>query len=113
MPRVSATSLHLPESFRQVGPSGAQQAAIERAESQLAEGARLIAKQKQQIAEMLADGLDVRRYRDALTRFEEAHRQCDAFLRLLKQQFMSPRHCRVIRIVTAEQSDRRGGDGPA
>ncbi len=39
--RVSATSFHLPESFRQVGPSGPQQAAIERAESQLAEGARL------------------------------------------------------------------------
>jgi len=91
--RVSATSFHLLEGFRQVGPSRAQQAAIERAESQLVEGARLIAKQKQQIAKMLADSLDVRRYREALTHFEEAHRQCDAFLRLLKQQFMPPRRC--------------------
>lgn len=94
MTRVSATSFLLPEGFRQVGPSGPQQAAIERAESQLAEGARLIARQEQQIAEMLADGLDVRPYREALAHFEEMHRQCAAFLRLLKQQFMSPRRRR-------------------
>jgi hypothetical protein len=77
--RVGATSFHLPESFRQVGPSGPQQAAIERAESQLAEGAGLIAKQKQQIAEMLADGLDVRPYREALAHFEEMHRNAPRF----------------------------------
>jgi hypothetical protein len=41
---------------------------------------------------MLADGLDVRPYREALAHFEEMHRQSAAFLRLLKQQFMSPRH---------------------
>jgi hypothetical protein len=88
--RVSATSFHLQESLRPVDPSGPQQAAIERAESQLEEGAHLIAKQKQQIAEMLADSLDVRPYREALAHFEEMHRQCAAFLRLLKQQFMFP-----------------------